>query len=152
MPKIDFSKVEDVQDFSPLPDGKYLCKVSEIEEATTQYDDEMWKLRFEVIEGKHIGRIIFDNLVFSEAAMKRAKLICSRLGLDISGEIDLTPKMIEGKTCFVSVVTEDYEDEEGNTKKRNVVPFAGYERVKGDVPEGPDGKNKETSGEEHLPF
>ena len=33
MPKIDFSKVDDVQDFSPLPDGKYLCKVSEIEEA-----------------------------------------------------------------------------------------------------------------------
>lgn len=134
MPKIDFSKVEDVQDFSPLPDGKYLCKVSEIEKATTQYDDEMWKLRFEVIEGKHIGRIIFDNLVFSEAAMKRAKLICSRLGLDVSGELDLTPKTIEGKTCFVSVVTEDYEDEEGNTKKRNIVPFAGYERIKGGVP------------------
>jgi hypothetical protein len=148
MPKIDFSKVDDVQDFSPLPDGKYLCKVSEIEEATTQYDDEMWKLRFEVVEGKHVGRIIFDNLVFSEAALKRAKLICSRLGLDVSAEIELTPKLLQDRKCYVSVVTEDYQDDEGNPKKRNIVPFAGYERAD----TGGEGSKKDDSNEEHLPF
>ena len=76
MPKIDFSNVDDVQDFSPLPDGKYLCQLSGIEEATTQNGDEMWKLRFEVVQEDHIGRLIFDNMVFSEAALKRVKLIC----------------------------------------------------------------------------
>jgi hypothetical protein len=129
MPKVDFSRVDDVQDFSPLPDGKYLCEVSEIEETTTQYDDEMWKLKFEVAEGQHAGRFIFDNLVFSEAAMKRAKLICSRLGLDVSRELDLTPSLLKGRRCYISVLTEEYEDDEGRIKKRNVVPFAGYERA-----------------------
>jgi hypothetical protein len=147
MPKIDFSKIDDVQDFSPLPDGKYLCRLTEIEEASTQYGDEMWKLRFEVIQGEHIGRFIFDNMVFSEAALKRVKLICSRLGLDVSGEIDLTPSLLEGRKCYVSVLTEEYEDNEGNIKKRNIVPFAGYERA---TDTGED--IAEDDSEEDLPF
>lgn len=149
MPKVDFSKVDDVQDFSPLPDGKYLCQASEIEEATTQYDDEMWKLKFEVVEGEHKGRFIFDNLVFSEAALKRAKLICSRLGLDVSGEVELTPSMLKGRRCYLSVLTEEYEDSEGKTKKRNVVPFAGYEKVKGNTEAS---QSSDDDSEENMPF
>ncbi|MBI4377308.1 MAG: DUF669 domain-containing protein [Elusimicrobia bacterium] len=129
MPKVDFSKIDDVQDFSPLPPGKYPCRLVEVEEAKTQYDDEMWKLRFQVASGPHAGRFIFDNLVFSEAAMKRAKLICSRLGLDVSGSLDLTTELLKGRTCLVTVDVEDYEDQQGKAKKRNVVAFAGYERL-----------------------
>lgn len=129
MPKIDFSQIDDVQDFSPLPEGDYLCRLAEIEESTTQNDDELWKLKFEVIEGEYAGRYVFDNMVFSEAALKRAKLICSRLGLSVSGEIDLAPGMIEGRTCYLTVEIDEYEDSEGRIKKRNVVPFAGYERA-----------------------
>jgi len=131
MPKIDFDNVDDVQDFSPIPDGKYLCRVAEVEEATTQYGDEMWKLRLVVESGPHRGRYIFDNMVFSEAALKRVKLICSRLGLIVSGELDLKPSVIKGRTCYVTVETEEYEDHEGRTKRRNVVPFAGYDRAEG---------------------
>jgi len=147
MPKIDFTKIEDAQDFSPIPDGKYLCKLIEIEESETQNGDEMWKLRFEVAQGDHAGRLIFDNLVFSEAAMKRVKLICSRLGVDTSGEIELTPEMLKNRECLISVLTEEYEDSEGNPKKRNVVPFAGYERVKAAETEKQGGES-----EERLPF
>jgi hypothetical protein len=127
MPRIDFNNVGDVQDFSPLPDGKYLCRVADVEEAATQYGDEMWKLRFAVDSGPHRGRYIFDNMVFSDAALKRVKHICSRLGLDTSGELDLTPELIKGRSCYVTVNSEEYEDQEGNKKVRNVVPFAGYE-------------------------
>lgn len=142
MPKVDFSKIDDVQDFSPLPPGKYPCRLVEVEEAKTQYDDEMWKLRFQVASGPHAGRFIFDNLVFSEAALKRAKLICSRLGLDVSGELDLTTEMLKGRACQVTVDVEDYEDKEGKLKKRNIVPFAGYERS-GQVDEASDPQPEE---------
>lgn len=151
MPKIDFSNVDDVQDFSPLPDGKYLCQLSGIEKTSTQNGDEMWKLRFEVVQEDHIGRLIFDNMVFSEAALKRVKLICSRLGLDVSGELDITPHLLEGRRCYISVLTEEYEDNEGKIKKRNVVPFAGYERAENS---GEDSGKKSTQddSEEDLPF
>ena len=153
MPKIDFSQIDDVQDFSPLPDGDYLCRLAEIEESTTQYDDELWKLKFEVIEGEYAGRYIFDNMVFSEAALKRAKLICSRLGLNVSGEIDLTPGMIEGRTCYLTVEIEEYEDNEGRTKKRNVVPFAGYERADGvEADTEESAEDEEDDEESSMPF
>ena len=148
MPKIDFSKVEDVQDYTPLADGKYLCKLSEIEESETQYGDELWKLKFEVVEGEHTGRYIFDNMVFSSAAMKRAKFICSRLGLDVSGEMEIKPSMLEGRKCYVSVITEEYEDSEGKTKKRNVIPFAGYERADGEAVKKDDSENSNSD----MPF
>jgi len=151
MPKIDFGHVDDVQDFSPVPAGKYLCRLSGIEEASTQHGDEMWKLRFEVTQGPYAGRLIFDNLVFSEAALKRAKLICSRLGLDVSKELDLTPELIKGRVAMLTVDIEPYEDAEGRTKQRNVVPFAGYERSsESDTP--PPAGTGEDDSEEHLPF
>lgn len=155
MPKIDFNTIEDAEDFSPLPEGKYACRVAEVEEARTKGGDEMWKLRLEVVEGAHAGRIIFDNLVFSAAAMKRVKLICSRLGLDVSGEVDLTPDMIKGRPCRITVETEEYEDHEGRRRKRNVVPFAGYERAAGgaqDPAATEEGGRQEDDGEGQLPF
>ena len=129
MPKLDFSQIDDVQDFSPIPPGKYLCKLVDVEESKTQNDDEMWNVRFEVIEGEQKGRAVFDRLVFSQAAIKRVKLICSRLGLDVSGPLNLTPETVKGRTCFLTVQIEEYLDEEENPKKRNVVPFAGYEKA-----------------------
>ena len=56
MPMIDFNTVDDVDDFSPLPPEEYLCHVVEVEEATTQKGDEMWKLRFVVDSGPQRGR------------------------------------------------------------------------------------------------
>ena len=73
---------------------------------------------------------------------------------DVSGEIELTPSMLQGKVCYLTVETEDYEDQEGKTKSRNVVPFAGYER--GDWTRvGPPPEGTESPGdisEEDLPF
>ena len=148
MPKVDFTHVDDVQDFSPLPRGKYLCRLADIEEASTKYGDEMWKLKFEVAEGERAGRFVFDNLVFSDNAMKRVKLICSRLGLDVSGELDLTPDMLLGKVAVLTVEEEEYEDNEGRTKRRNTVPFAGYARAS-DV-QATAGSGEED--EEGIPF
>lgn len=139
MPKIPFSKVPDAQDFSPLPEGKYLCRLEEITPANTQLGDEMWKLKFEVIDGDYVGRHIFDNMVFSKAALPRVKLMCSRLGMDTSQDQDFEPDDIEGKSCWVIVEVEDYEDQYGKPKKRNKVPFAGYEKISKDsVPDGED--------------
>ena len=126
-----------------------------MDEATTQNGDDMWKLKFVVESGEHRGRYIFDNMVFSDAALKRAKLICSRLGLDVSGELNLTPSVITDRTCNVTVDIEEYEDHKGNIKKRNVVPFAGYERADQAVAGGPSsdaGVATEDDSEEDLPF
>jgi len=146
MPRVDFAHVDDVGDYTPLPKGQYRCRLAAVEEASTQYGDEMWKLRFEVAEGEHAGRYIFDNLVFSSRGLKHVKLVCSRMGIDVSGELDLTPDMLEGREVLVTVGVVDYEDAAGNTKQRNKVPFDGYlpapqseaSRQEGERPGGSD--------------
>ena len=129
--KINFADIEEAEDFTPVPDGQYLCELHECEETETSNQDEMWKLRWKILEGDYAGRIIFDNLVFSESAMKRVKLVFSRLGIDVSGELDFDPSIISGKKVLVTVITEDYEAENGVVKKKNSVPFAGYEKYDG---------------------
>jgi hypothetical protein len=156
MPEIDFNTVDDVEDYSPLPEGEYPCCLVDIDpERKTQYGDEMWRLKFKIAEGDFEGRNIFDNMVFSEQAMKRVKLICSRLGLNTSGKVNLTPDMLIGHTALVTVGVESYEatDDNGSsrTKKRNVVLFAGYERWDG----GPTATSvaaREDTDEKELPF
>ena len=144
MPKVDFSQIDDVTDYSPIPEGDYLCRLTDVEESETRNGDDLWKLRFAVEKGEFAGRCVFDNLVFSEKALPRVKLICSRLGVDMSGELDLQPHHLLEKTCLITVTIEDYEDEEGNTKKCNRVPFAGYEFA--------DDDGGEDDGEENTPF
>ena len=43
-------------------------------------------------------------------------------------EVDLVPSMLLERTCRLTVDTEEYEDAQGVTRTRNVVPFAGYDR------------------------
>jgi len=128
-PEINFDAIPDADSYEPLPDGDYVCYLDTIEEATTKNGNDMWKLTWVIEDGEHAGRKIFDNMVFSERAMRRIKLICSRLGLDTTGTVNLTPDMLAMKRAVVSVMTEEYVNAEGQTRQRNAVPFEGYERI-----------------------
>ena len=126
MPRVDFSNVNDINDFAPLPDGEYLVRVADIETDSTRAGDQMWKLRWIVEGGEHAGRLLFDNLVFSPKAMPRVKLICASFGLDVSGVVDLDPSMLLEKRALVSTYLEEYEDDRGQQKVPNRIPYDGY--------------------------
>lgn len=127
--KINFKGVPDAEDYSPVPAGQYVCRVAKVDEDKTKNEDAMWNFMFEIVAGEHKGKMIRDRLVFSEAAMKRVKLICKRFGFNVEGELDLTPSMFFDKPIKLDVEIESYEDKEGKTKQRNSVPFAGYHEV-----------------------
>lgn len=128
MPKMPYDEIEEIKDYSPVDDGTYPVKVERVEETRTQYDDEMWRVEFTILDGKFAGRKLFDNMVFSQNGRKRVKFIVSRLGLPTTGEADLTPDMIIGKKCWVTTQIEEYTSDDNKVKKRNSIPFAGYER------------------------
>lgn len=148
MPRIDFSTVEDAKGFDPVPEGTYLCRVDSIKESVTRGGDEMWALRLAIVDGPHKDRCVFDNLPFSPKGLKRVKLLCGALGLDTTGEIELTPNLLIGRTCRVEVNLEEYVDEKGQTKETNTVPFAGYSPV--DLEE--DGSGAGADDKEEPPF
>lgn len=137
MPRINFADVPEAGEYSPVPEGRYLCSVVDIDEDTTRDNDEMWSLKFRVEFGDHKGRHFYDNMVFSQKAMSRVKLICSRMGIDVSGDVDLQPNMIIGREVLVDVEIEEYRDKNNQVKERNTVPFAGYHRADGDGDSAP---------------
>lgn len=128
MPHIDFSVIEDTGTYAPVPEGRYRAEIIDVEESATRNGDELWKLTLSIAEGDSEGRRIFDNLVFSPKAMPRVKMICSRLGVDVSGRVDLKPDALIGKTCVINVEVHEYVDGGGRTRETNRIPFAGYEQ------------------------
>ena len=131
MPECDFSSVDDAQDFSPLPPGDYPCRLAAIDpNERTKAGDEMWNLRFVVKEGDYRGRLIFDRISFGEAALPRVKLLCSALGLDVAGKVNLEPELLIDREVLVTVENQSYFDRrEGKEKKSNKVVFAGYSSI-----------------------
>ena len=156
MPEVDFSTIDEAGDFTPLPEGKYVCRLESVDDnQTTQFGDEMWRMQFKVIKGEYKNRYIFDNMVFSEKAMPRVKLICSRMGLDVSGAVELTTDLLIGRAVVIEITTEDYTDEQEKTRKRNVVTFAGYQRAEEGAGEGEGesgAEGSEDGDESDMPF
>ena len=126
MPRIDFPAIEDTNEFVPLPEGPYTCTLDRIEEGTTRHGDVLWKLRFHVDKGEYAGRYIFDNLVFSQKALPRVKLLCSRMGIDVSQERNLTRDELLDRHVVVAVYVEEFQTDDGQTKQCNRVPWDGF--------------------------
>jgi len=125
--KIPFNKIDNIADYEPLPDGTYSCRVADVKEGVSSKGSPLWRLRLVVLAGDHVGRAVFDQLVFSPAALRRVKLVCACLGLDVNQPMDLAPDMLVGRTCRVQVITEEYVDQEGESRRANKVPFDGYQ-------------------------
>jgi hypothetical protein len=138
MPQVDWDSTPDANDYSPLPDGTYRVTVEEVEEKQTSSGDLWWNLELRVIHGDCAGKKFWDGIFFTEKAMPRVKLVCSRLGLKVHGVVDLTPDMLVGKVAYVNVIQEDYIDKEGNTRTKNSVPFGGYTKINDDEKEDDD--------------
>ena len=126
MPKVDFSNVSGITDFAPIPDGDYVCQLVDIDIGRTKTGDEMWKLRWAVQGGEYAGRLLFDNLVFSEKALSRVKLICGCCGVDTTGSVDLDPTMLLDKLAQIMTYQEEYTDDQSRTRVTNRIPFDGY--------------------------
>ena len=129
MPKIDFPNISDIADFSPVPEDQYLCCLIDLETDLTKSGDEMWKLRWKIEGGEHDGRLLFDNMVFTPKAISRVKFICICCGLDVSEEMDLDPSMLLDRRALVEAYQEEYEDDKGQKKVRNCIPYDGYDNV-----------------------
>lgn len=149
MARVDYTDTPDNQDFPILPEGEYLCEVENVGEGTTKAGDEMWSLRFRVLQSPYLGRCVFDNLVLSEhpQCKQRAKLIFKRLGFDVSQPLDVQPMDLMGKQVYLTVEEREYKG-----KRRNGVPFAGYRAVGEEAKPAEVEPEKFDMPDEEVPF
>ena len=62
----DFDIKEGVMDYVSVPEGTYLCEITEVRVGTSRAGDERWSMRLVVVEGEYTQRhAAWDSLVFS---------------------------------------------------------------------------------------
>lgn len=126
--QLDFSNVEDVEDLRSVPEGEYLCKVSEVRVSQSPAGHTRWSLRWEVTHGDYLGRTAcWDSLHWTDRGLPRAKFVLKVLGFDVEGPLDVEATDLEGRHALVRCTAEDREDPVTGTRRLvNRVPFTGY--------------------------
>lgn len=147
--KVNFQDTPEMDDFTPVPEGTYLCRVGTVKTANdkgplvTKSGEPMWELKMVILQpAEYEGKSIRDIIIFAfdpkSASAKRLKFVTHRFGINLNNvpDFDLQPQHFEGKVARVKVKIEErtYEDKEGNQKKAkdNKVEFNGYESVTAD--------------------
>lgn len=110
--QLDFTNV---QEFSNLPLGKNLVKVSKVEQVKASTGTDMLRITF---TDKN-GNTGLDNFALTEKALWKLKsLLVALFRTNISGRMDLNTDAMIGKTCFVVVGEEEYVKNDGTPATR----------------------------------
>jgi len=127
--EVDFSEVEEVEDYQSVPEGSYLCRVAEVRQGWTQAGDERWTYRLEVVEGDFAGKTAaWDGVSWGERGRRRAKHVLGAMGFDVAGRIALDAQDLVDRRARVTVVAEERVDAQSGVKQvRPRVPFQGYQ-------------------------
>lgn len=87
MPRvIDFSAVPDIE---PVPTAVYRAECIKGEDGVSQNNNDKIELQWKILEGQHAGRVLFDNLTFTEKSLGIVKAKLKGMGFDakFNGEV-----------------------------------------------------------------
>ncbi|TAH36785.1 MAG: hypothetical protein EYC70_07280 [Planctomycetota bacterium] len=126
--RLDFTKVDDVEDLRAVPEGEYPCRVVEVRVSQSPAGHTRWGIRWEVSQGPFIGRTAcWDSLHWTERGLPRAKFVLKVLGFDVSEPLEVEASDLEGREALVTCSSEEREDAAtGLRRLLNRVPFTGY--------------------------
>lgn len=132
----DFSRIDDIDSFVSIPEGRYRCRVAEVREGVSRDGSPRWSLRLEVAVGDYAGRTAgWDSLTWSERGIRRVKHALEALGLDVSGQVEIAPGDLLGREVNATFQSEEREDAfTGRRVLRLRVPYAGYSPSTGVAP------------------
>jgi hypothetical protein len=131
---IDQEAFDSAQDFTPAPDGRYLCicngvmtKASNGGPRMTKDGTKKWTLVFSIIENpnnavaKQCGKRIMDDLMLSPKAQeKRVPYICGRMGYKPENG-QLSSSGFVGKMVWLDIFVDSYVNDAGEEKHINRV-------------------------------
>jgi len=136
--EFDLNGAEQPTDFVTVPQGVYLCEISDVRVGTTRAGDPRWGIRLIVAEGEYVGRqAAWDGLVFSVRGRARIRRILAALGMPDQGVVQISPDELRGRRAFVEIRPSQYTGSDGIAVRRNEVPYDGYRAVESDPNQGP---------------
>ena len=116
---LNFNPVEAARR-EPLPEGSYEVQVSGTANTISQAGNPMVKLELDIIgDPAHTGRRIFDTLVLTDKVAWKLVQFMDALRLPSRETFDPTDWV--GKTCYVDIIQETYQDSDGEARITNRV-------------------------------
>jgi len=113
-----------------VPAGIYACRIAEVRPGTTRAGDERWSLCLVVTDGPFAGKhAAWDFIVFSTRGRCRARLVFAALDVPAKGKVTVGPFDLEGRVALVEVRPVEYVNPDGQTVRRNDVPYDGWRRL-----------------------
>ena len=101
-------------DFTGVPaykrceEGIHTAQLIQIDDKETQNGDDMLVCQFKVIKGDSEGAVVYDNLVLTDKALWKFKLVLESLGVAAEGKVVVDLDKLIGKTCDIEVAHEEY--------------------------------------------
>lgn len=141
--KVDLTGVES---YTRASEGIHTAKIASIELTQSQGGDDMLKIAYEIIKGEDKGCKVFDNIVLTEKALWKLKLLLQAIGMKADGKVALDLDKMEGKICDITVIHEEYNGQ--LRAKVSEVTKAGSATTEADIDEDDEEEDDE---EEETP-
>ena len=103
--KFDFTGVTS---YKRCEEGIHTAQLIQIDDKETQNGDDMLVCQFKVIKGDSEGAVVYDNLVLTDKALWKFKLVLESLGVAAEGKVVVDLDKLIGKTCDIEVAHEEY--------------------------------------------
>lgn len=103
--KFDFTGVTA---YKRCEEGIHTAQLIQIDDKETQNGDDMLVCQFKVIKGDSEGAVVYDNLVLTDKALWKFKLVLESLGVAADGKVVVDLDKLIGKTCDIEVAHEEY--------------------------------------------
>lgn len=98
-----------VESYSRCPEGEWIARLKKIDECEIQGSgDDGLKAQFEVINGEAKGCTVFETFSLSEKALWKLKSCLDAIGMKSNGKLTLDLDKMEGKTCVIDVIHDEY--------------------------------------------
>ena len=146
--KVDMTGVES---YTRCPEGEQLARVKKMEMGTVQGSgDDALKAVFEVIKGEGKGCQVFETFSLSEKALWKLKQFLTAIGVKADGKLSLDLDKLEGKTCILDVIHEEYNGQKRAKISAYLKPNNDSEEDE-DEDEGEDDEDEDEDEEEVKP-
>lgn len=137
-----------VESYTRCPEGEHLAKLKKIEEGTVQGSgDDCLKAQFEVIKGEGKGCLVFETFSLTEKALWKLKSFLEAAGTKADGKMVLDLDKLEGKTCIIDVIHDEYN----GVKRAKIASYMKPSEVEDDDDEDVDDIDEDEDEEEETP-
>jgi|GEM_PF-1237040 len=152
----DYTGVEEVGDFSPIPKGDYILRVFEVDEGKSGKGHPMVKVTLKVTtEGMYQGRRVWHNVTFlppDSAGAGFSKHWLKVLGEPYSGKVRVNPDNWTGKFVEATIDIDTYQGNSGEEKKKNILADIRAVEAGGDTISEQKGGGANSADLEEVPF